>query len=129
MEVLRPSYYELPKYSVNDVAEAWGLCYHLFNIFKYTIRAYKKNGLQDIEKAIVYLDRLESLKTIPRATSIGNINFQDIEEAWSQVITPTQMNIVRILSELQFEKKPTQLQLLTTLRAEIDKLQKEVDSK
>jgi hypothetical protein len=93
--VINPSYYELPVYSVNDVAEAWRLCPHLFNIFKYAVRAYQKNGVQDIDKALVYLDRLETLRHIPVTTYIrSNIDAHQVIGFWEDHLTSTQKRLV-----------------------------------
>lgn len=40
-----------------EVIEDWELPYHLGNVIKYIGRYRYKNGLEDLRKAAVYLDR------------------------------------------------------------------------
>jgi len=59
--VNHPSHYTFaPGYEVIEVIEAWKLDYHCGNSIKYIARAGKKHKLteiQDLKKAIWYLDR------------------------------------------------------------------------
>lgn len=60
---MNPSYYKMKNgQDLNDMFEA-GLIPHvesfyMGNIIKYTVRHKNKNGLEDLEKAKTYLDRL-----------------------------------------------------------------------
>ena len=125
MDPLAPDYYELPFYSVNDVAEAWGLNYHLFNILKYSIRAYKKNGLQDISKAFVYLRRLQKLNYIPRTTTqIPDIDYWKLVTAWIDHIDNYQLQVLAALYSLRrlhggFQQLQNLSTALTNLEANI----------
>lgn len=56
--VNHPSHYNKGKYEVIDVIEDWKLGFHLGNALKYIARAdHKNNQIEDIKKAIWYLDR------------------------------------------------------------------------
>ena len=53
-----PKHYNMGKYEAIDVIEGWGLGFNLGNTVKYISRAgYKDNILQDLKKALWYLDR------------------------------------------------------------------------
>lgn len=56
--VNNPSHYNFGKYEVLDVIEDWDLGYHLGNAIKYIGRCeHKGNKIQDLEKAIFYIQR------------------------------------------------------------------------
>jgi hypothetical protein len=53
-----PEHYNQGEFEVIDVIEDWNLGFHLGNAVKYIARAqYKGNELEDIKKAIWYLNR------------------------------------------------------------------------
>ena len=53
-----PSHYNMGKYEAIDVIEDWELGFNLGNTVKYISRAgHKDNILQDLKKALWYLDR------------------------------------------------------------------------
>ena len=53
-----PKHYNMGKYEAIDVIEDWGLGFNLGNTVKYISRAgHKDNILQDLNKALWYLDR------------------------------------------------------------------------
>lgn len=58
--VTKPSYYESNTHGIDvlDVIEMFNLGFHEGNIFKYICRWKNKNGLEDLQKAKEYLDRL-----------------------------------------------------------------------
>lgn len=57
--VTNPAHYEAPKPGLEpiEIIEAYGLGFHLGNVVKYVLRAGRKNGLEDYEKAAWYLGR------------------------------------------------------------------------
>ena len=56
--VNHPSHYTQGRYEVIDVIEDWKLGFHEGNAVKYIGRAkHKGNELQDLEKAVWYLNR------------------------------------------------------------------------
>ena len=56
--VNHPSHYNHHKYEAIDVIEDWELNFNLGNVVKYISRApYKGNSLEDLKKALFYLDR------------------------------------------------------------------------
>ena len=63
-KVDHPSHYNKGKYEAIEVIEDWQLGFHCGSAIKYIARhQYKGNSIQDIEKAIWYLQRsLASLK-------------------------------------------------------------------
>jgi hypothetical protein len=67
--VNHPSHYTFGSIEVIDVIEDWRLDYHLGNAVKYIARAYHKgNTIQDLKKAVWYLNRriqqMESKKAL-----------------------------------------------------------------
>ena len=55
--VEHPSHYNQGKYEVIDVITDWKLNFNLGNAIKYIARAdYKNNAIEDLEKAIFYLN-------------------------------------------------------------------------
>ena len=53
-----PKHYNMGKYEAIDVIEDWNLGFNLGNTVKYISRAgHKDNILQDLKKALWYLDR------------------------------------------------------------------------
>ena len=53
-----PKHYNMGKYEAIEVIEDWGLGFNLGNTVKYISRAgHKDNILQDLKKALWYLDR------------------------------------------------------------------------
>lgn len=56
--VQKPKHYNFGQYEVIRVIEDWKLGYHLGNVVKYVARApYKGEELQDLKKAVWYLQR------------------------------------------------------------------------
>lgn len=45
------------------IIEQWGLNHHIASALAYMVRADAKNGIEDIDKAIWYLERYKSLLT------------------------------------------------------------------
>ena len=61
--VNRPAHYTYGSIEVIDIIEALGLPYHLGNVVKYVARAaHKGNEVQDLRKAVWYLERYIGLK-------------------------------------------------------------------
>ena len=57
------NHYNHGKYEVIDVIEDWGVGFHLGNAIKYIARAkYKEREIEDLEKAIWYIERYIKLK-------------------------------------------------------------------
>lgn len=56
-KVDHPSHYTYSGLEVIDVIEAFKLNFHLGNVVKYVLRAPFKNGLEDLHKALWYLNR------------------------------------------------------------------------
>lgn len=61
--VNHPSHYDLGKFEAIDIIEAvlpaeWSKGFLMGNVIKYTLRAFKKNGLEDLKKCNWYLSRL-----------------------------------------------------------------------
>jgi len=56
-QINHPRHYNIGKYEVIDVIEDWKLGFNLGNAVKYIARAEHKNGVEDIKKAIWYLQR------------------------------------------------------------------------
>ena len=63
--VQNPAHYtDGRKYEPVKVIEDWGLDYHMGNALKYISRAGRKKSLiEDLQKAIFYLDRRISIET------------------------------------------------------------------
>jgi len=56
--VEHPDHYNKGKFEVIDVIEDWELCFNLGNAIKYIARhSWKGDPIQDLEKAIWYLQR------------------------------------------------------------------------
>ena len=54
--VVHPSHYNQGKYEVIDVIQDWKMNFNLGNVIKYVARAdYKNNAIEDLEKAMFYL--------------------------------------------------------------------------
>lgn len=76
--VNHPPHYNAGKFEVIDVIEDWKLPYHLGNVVKYVARAeYKGERLQDLKKALWYLNRYiekleKELATIPNCGGYVN---------------------------------------------------------
>jgi hypothetical protein len=66
--VNRPSHYVGKTMQVIDVIEAWRANAHMGNVLKYIMRAPNKNGIQDLQKAIWYLNRAITTHTGPLQT-------------------------------------------------------------
>jgi hypothetical protein len=66
--VHRPSHYVGKTMQVIDVIEAWRANAHMGNVIKYILRAPNKNGIQDLQKAIWYLNRAITTHTGPLQT-------------------------------------------------------------
>jgi len=57
-KVNHPAHYNKGKYEVIKVIEDWDLGFHLGNVIKYVARAeHKDNNVEDLEKALWYLNR------------------------------------------------------------------------
>jgi Protein of unknwon function (DUF3310) len=52
-----PAHYQGKGFECIDAIEIFNYGYHLGNVFKYLIRHKKKNGLEDVKKALWYLER------------------------------------------------------------------------
>ena len=62
-KVNHPNHYNIGKIEVLDVIEEWNLGFHEGNVLKYLLRApYKGNEIEDLEKALWYLDRLVEIR-------------------------------------------------------------------
>ncbi len=55
---INPGYYIGTKIQVSDFIQEFKLDYFQGNIVKYVVRHKQKNGLEDLEKAKWYLERL-----------------------------------------------------------------------
>ena len=55
---INPDYYIGTKIQVSDFIHEFNLNYFQGNIVKYVVRHKQKNGLEDLEKAKWYLDKL-----------------------------------------------------------------------
>ena len=55
---INPDYYIGTKIQVSDFIQEFNLDYFQGNIVKYVVRHKQKNGLEDLEKAKWYLERL-----------------------------------------------------------------------
>lgn len=55
--VSNPAHYTAISPSAIEVIEAYGLNFHQGNAIKYILRAPMKNGLEDLKKALWYLER------------------------------------------------------------------------
>lgn len=53
-----PSHYNQGKIEVIDAIDDWGLGFYEGNIVKYVARYKCKNGVEDLKKAVWYLNRL-----------------------------------------------------------------------
>lgn len=62
--VEHPKHYNAGKIEVIDVIEDWSLGFHEGNVVKYIARAkHKGSELEDLQKAVWYLNRLIKLKS------------------------------------------------------------------
>ena len=59
---IEPSYYKKGKIEVIDFIEDQDLDFHLGNVVKYICRCKEKNGIEDLRKALWYLQRAISLE-------------------------------------------------------------------
>ena len=76
--VNHPQHYNMGQHEVIDVIWNWQLSFCLGNAMKYIGRAgYKGNIIQDLEKAIFYLD-YERSKVDPERTSSLNTKFGEL---------------------------------------------------
>lgn len=57
-DILSPSYYVKNTMQVWDAIDGLSLDFYQGNILKYIVRYKDKNGLEDLKKARVYLDRM-----------------------------------------------------------------------
>jgi hypothetical protein len=55
--VIYPAHYKTSDIQPIVAIEAWGLNFRLGNVIKYVARHKHKNGLEDLKKALYYLDR------------------------------------------------------------------------
>jgi len=65
---VNPGHYRKGKIQPIDFIEAQGLGFHEANCVKYLARWKYKNGLEDLEKARWYLDRLIQVETAKQAS-------------------------------------------------------------
>ena len=72
--VNNPSHYKSGGIQVIDVIEAFDLNFRLANVIKYVLRAGRKgDALEDLEKAIWYLDReIDKLETQAEADGVDD---------------------------------------------------------
>lgn len=56
-KAINPAYYRRGGVEVIDVIEAYDLGYRLGNVVKYVLRAARKGGKEDLQKAAWYLNR------------------------------------------------------------------------
>ena len=55
--VSKPIHYNFSDVQPIDAIEAWNLNFRLANVIKYVARHKHKNGLEDLKKALYYLQR------------------------------------------------------------------------
>jgi hypothetical protein len=55
--VSKPEHYNYSAVQPIDAIEAWNLNFRLANVIKYVARHKQKNGLEDLKKALWYLQR------------------------------------------------------------------------
>jgi hypothetical protein len=87
-----PEYYNRGSTPVWDFIRDQGLNFHLGNAIKYICRAgYKDSKIQDLEKAIHYLENeLEHEENFLIRTGEGiPIQIRDQEQSWSNRSSPT----------------------------------------
>ncbi len=87
-----PEYYNRGSTPVWDFIRDQGLNFHLGNAIKYICRAgYKDSKIQDLEKAIHYLENeLEHEENFLIRTGEGiPIQIRDQEQSWSSRSSPT----------------------------------------
>jgi len=71
--VNHPQHYQGNKYEVIDIIEDYNLDFNLGNAVKYILRCEKKgNKIEDIQKAIWYLNREIKMENNPRETALKN---------------------------------------------------------
>ena len=53
-----PNHYNVGDIEVIDFIDSWGLNFNLGNVIKYVVRSdYKGNKIEDLHKAIYYIER------------------------------------------------------------------------
>ena len=53
-----PNHYNVGDIEVIDFIDSWGLNFNLGNVIKYVVRSdYKGNKIEDLQKAIYYIER------------------------------------------------------------------------
>lgn len=57
----QPPHYTQGRFQPIDVIEDWNLGYHEGNVLKYIRRWQDKNGIEDLKKALWYLQRFVEL--------------------------------------------------------------------
>lgn len=73
--VNHPKHYTFSKFEVIDVIEEWKLAYHLGNVVKYIARAkHKGKELEDLKKALWYLDRYINFLEGKREAALQNLD-------------------------------------------------------
>lgn len=56
--VNKPNHYNVGDIEVIDFIDSWGLNFNLGNVIKYVVRSdYKGNRIEDLQKAIYYIER------------------------------------------------------------------------
>ena len=56
--VNNPKHYNMGDIEVIDFIDSWGLNFNLGNVIKYVVRCdYKGNKIEDLRKAIFYIER------------------------------------------------------------------------
>lgn len=56
--VNKPNHYNIGDIEVIDFIDSWSLNFNLGNVIKYVIRCnYKENKVEDLQKAIYYIER------------------------------------------------------------------------
>lgn len=54
----KPNHYNIGDIEVIDFIDSWSLNFNLGNVIKYVIRCnYKENKVEDLQKAIYYIER------------------------------------------------------------------------
>lgn len=54
----KPNHYNIGDIEAIDFIDSWGLNFNLGNVIKYVIRCnYKENKVEDLQKAIYYIER------------------------------------------------------------------------
>lgn len=85
---IRPSYYKNDGLEVFDIIDAYGKdmkgieAFYFGNILKYICRFKEKNGVEDLKKAMTYLELLIELEEIEE--ELENETFESFKRAYSE---------------------------------------------